>query len=300
MHRRQCTERVRLRVLRVEESKVKYSSSAHIRSLLIGRAAPIARAVAPKVRPEGNERAELTVRRGANMRLGVYAEGAPKPALSWTLNGRAPDESRVRVAEQLATRSSSLALSAVSSSVAIREVLPSDAGEWSATATNAAGECSHVFTLRVLGATATAHSCSTVLYSDRTVLCCTVVVVYSLLLGSTIDPNDYCMPQSLYPSDAHSPDKPGRPEALHAIELGSDRAEVGWQPPRETNGSDVLSYVVETREMLAPAGSTRSTSALGFTRAGKVRAGEPLRLTLQRLRAGASYAVRVFAVVRLH
>lgn len=63
-----------------------------------------------------------------------------------------------------------------------------------------------------------------------------------------------------------------------------------------TATAPVLSYVVETREMLASGGGTRP--ALGFIRAGKVlpREGEPLRLTLQRLRAGASYAVRVLAV----
>lgn len=94
--------------------------------------------------------------------------------------------------------------------------------------------------------------------------------------------------------DPAATDKPGAPEALHVIQVGSDRATLEWEPPRETGGAPVLSYAVETRELTT--GSV-TRSALGFTRAGKVqpRAGEPLRFTLQRLRAGASFAARVLA-----
>ena len=127
------------------------------------------RIVAPRARPDqlnasgstsGNE---LIVRRGANARLAIYAEGSPKPTVGWARNGSsveiALDASRTRVTEQAAsstakTHSSSAAaqLLALNSSLAIRDVLPAHVSALVATATNRAGSCSVSFVLRVLGA----------------------------------------------------------------------------------------------------------------------------------------------------
>ena len=124
---------------------------------------------------------ELTVHRGANARLAIYAEGSPKPTVSWTLNGSAVDAvldaSRTRVTEQsvsstATTRSSTAAqLPAVNSSLAIRDVLPADAGALCATATNRAGSCSVSFVLRVLGEGCSSTYYMHLGYSRRTLGC---------------------------------------------------------------------------------------------------------------------------------